>query len=109
MLEFYNGVDLLLLSSHSESFPNVIAESMLCSTPVISSNAGCAKKIIGNSGFVLDKNDYISFTKGLNKTLNFYLSKKKNWKSMQRNARIRIKNNFSIERMSEKYIKSWIF
>ncbi len=109
LLEFYNGVDLLLLSSHSESFPNVIAESMLCSTPVISSNAGCAKKIIGNSGFVLDKNDYISFTKGLNKTLNFYLSKKKNWKIMQRNARIRIKNNFSIERMSEKYIKSWIF
>ena len=25
---FYNGIDLLLLTSHSESFPNVIAESM---------------------------------------------------------------------------------
>ena len=26
LLEFYNGIDFLLLPSHSESFPNVVAE-----------------------------------------------------------------------------------
>ena len=26
LLEFYNGIDLLILASYSESFPNVIAE-----------------------------------------------------------------------------------
>ena len=46
LLEFYNGIDLLVLPSFSESFPNVIAESMLCATPVLSSNAGCAKKLL---------------------------------------------------------------
>ena len=58
LLEFYNGIDLLLLASHSESFPNVIAESMLCSTPVLSSNAGCAKEIINGKGFIMKNNDY---------------------------------------------------
>lgn len=48
LLEFYNGIDLLVLSSHSESFPNVIAEAMLCSTPVLASNAGCSKKLLIN-------------------------------------------------------------
>ena len=45
LLEFYNGIDLLVLPSLSESFPNVVPESMLCSTPVLSSDAGCSKII----------------------------------------------------------------
>ena len=65
LLEFYNGIDFLLLTSHSESFPNVIAESMLCSTPVLSSNAGCAKKIINSYGFVMKRNDRETIFKNL--------------------------------------------
>ena len=57
LLEFYNGIDFLLLPSHSESFPNVVAESMLCSTLVLSSNAGCAKEIIDKFGFVMSDNN----------------------------------------------------
>ena len=29
LLEFYNGIDFLLLASHSESFPNVLAEQTI--------------------------------------------------------------------------------
>ena len=29
LVKFYNGIDLLLLISHTESFPNEVAESML--------------------------------------------------------------------------------
>ena len=52
-LRIYNGIDLLVLPSLSESFPNVVPESMLCSTPVLSSDAGCSKIIINNCGFVM--------------------------------------------------------
>ena len=45
LLEFYNGIDLLTLTSHSESFPNVVAESMLCSTPVFSSDVKVSKSM----------------------------------------------------------------
>ena len=108
LLQFYNGIDLLLLTSHSESFPNVIAESMLCSTPVLSSNAGCSKKIIGKYGLVLKKNDYLSITKGLKKIINRFINKKKKWKHLKKNVRLQIQKNFSIEKMTNNYLKNWI-
>jgi glycosyltransferase involved in cell wall biosynthesis len=62
----------LLLTSHSESFPNVVAESMLCSTPVLSSDAGCSKKIINKYGFIMKNNDHQSIFKNLKKTIIFF-------------------------------------
>ena len=108
LLEFYNGIDLLVLTSHSESFPNVIAEAMLCSTPVLASNAGCSKKIIDKYGFVLNKNDYLSITKGLKKSINILENKKRNWKLLKKNVRLQIKKKFSIEKMANSYSKNWI-
>ena len=72
LLEFYNGIDFLVLPSYSESFPNVVAESMLCTTPVLSSDAGCAKKIINNYGFVMKKNDSLSIYKNLIKIIYYF-------------------------------------
>ena len=109
LLEFYNGIDLLVLTSHSESFPNVVAEAMLCSTPVLSSDAGCSKKIINKYGFILNRNDHLSITKGLSKTIKIIKIKKNKWKLLKKNTRLQIKKNFSIEKMSEKYFENWIF
>ena len=108
LLEFYNGIDLLVLTSHSESFPNVIAEAMLCSTPVLASNAGCSKKIIDKYGFVLNKNDYLSITKGLKRSINILENKKRKWKFLKKNVRSQIKKKFSIEKMANSYSKNWI-
>ena len=108
LLEFYNGIDLLTLTSHSESFPNVIAESMLCSTPVFSSDAGCAKKIIYNYGFLTLKNDITSIHKGLKKTINVSSNKIK-WKFLKQNSQKYIKKNFSVESMADAYLKHWIY
>jgi glycosyltransferase involved in cell wall biosynthesis len=109
LLEFYNGIDFLLLTSHSESFPNVVAESMLCSTPVLSSNAGCAKKIINNNGFIMFNNDSSSILRSLNKTIYIFRYKKKEWTSLKKNCRLQIKKNFSIQNMANTYMKNWIF
>ena len=107
LLEFYNGIDFLLLTSHSESFPNVIAESMLCSTPVLSSNAGCAKKIINGCGFVMNDNDYQSIFINLKKVIKFLKNKKKEWKLLKKNSRLQIRRNYSIPNMSNIYLKNW--
>ena len=109
LLEFYNGIDFLLLTSHSESFPNVVAESMLCSTPVLSSNAGCAKKIINNNGFIMFNNDSSSILRSLNKTIYIFRYKKKEWTTLKKNCRLQIKKNFSIQNMANTYMKNWIF
>ena len=109
LLEFYNGIDMLVLSSHSESFPNVVAEAMLCSTPVLSSNAGCSKKIIKDCGFIMNNNDHRSIYKNLNRTINFYKYKRKKWKLLKKNSRLQIQKNFSIPNMANIYMKNWIF
>ncbi len=109
LIEFYNGIDFLILASHSESFPNVVAESMLCSTPVLSSDAGCAKKIINNFGFVMKNNDYQSIYENLKKTIYFLKFKKNKWKSLKKNSRLQIKKNFSISNMANAYLKNWVF
>lgn len=109
LLEFYNGIDMLLLASHSESFPNVIAEAMLCATPVLSSNAGCAKKIVNDCGFILNKNDYTSIAKNLKKTIDIFKNKKRYWQSLKKKSQNRIKKEYSIEKMSNTYLKKWVF
>ena len=107
--EFYNGIDFLILASHSESFPNVIAESMLCSTPVLSSDAGCSKKIIDKFGFIMKNNDYQSIFKNLKKTIYFLKYKKNKWKFIKRNSRLQIIKKFSIPNMADAYLKNWVF
>ena len=107
LLEFYNGIDLLTLTSYSESFPNVVAESMLCATPVISSDAGCAKKIIYNFGFFIKKNNINSIYEGLKETIKNFLNKKK-WQFLKKNSQAHIRKNFSIDSMSDNYLKNWI-
>jgi len=107
LLEFYNGIDLLALTSTSESFPNVIAESMLCSTPVLSNNVGSAKKIIKNCGFITDDVNSKSITKNLNFILKLFKNKKK-WIFLKKSCRIQIQKNFSIDKMAELYLKNWL-
>lgn len=107
LIKFYNGIDLLLLTSHSESFPNVVAESMLCSTPVLSSNVGSSKKIIGDCGFIMKKNNHNSIFNNLRKLVNFYQYKKKEWKFLKKKSQLRIRKNFSIEKMANKYFENW--
>ena len=108
LLEFYNGIDLLILTSTSESFPNVIPESMLCSTPVLSTNSGCAEKIIGKYGFIISNNDKQSISKKLDKVLKFYIYKKKDWRLLQKNSSAQIKKNFSISNMANGYFRNWM-
>ena len=109
LLKFYNGIDLLILTSHSESFPNVVAEAMLCSTPVLSSNVGSTKKIIGNCGFIMKENNYLSISKNLNKCIVFFNTKQREWKSLKKKSHLKIKKNFSIEKMANTYFKIWNF
>jgi glycosyltransferase involved in cell wall biosynthesis len=62
MVEFYNGIDLLILPSKStpfwkEQFGLVAAQSLACHTPVIGSNSGAIPEVVGNDDFIFPEGD----------------------------------------------------
>jgi len=47
--QFYNACDVLLLTSVREGSPQVIKEAMACNCPIVSTDVGDVKDVIGNT------------------------------------------------------------
>ena len=98
-------LNLHILSSNSESFPNVVAEAMACETPCIVTNVGDAAHIVGKTGWVVPPENPLKLAKKMAKALSEIGTKK--WEKRCIQARNRIKKNFDIERMVKSYNIAW--
>lgn len=63
------GFDLLCLSSDSEGFPNVIGEAMASGLPCVTTDAGDAGDIVGETGWVAPPRDYPALAAALQAAL----------------------------------------
>jgi glycosyltransferase involved in cell wall biosynthesis len=52
MAEFYSSIDIFVLPSKTEGFPNVLAEAILCSVPSFSTDVGDSAVIINNHSYI---------------------------------------------------------
>ena len=102
-----NGLDIHILTSKSEAFPNVVVEAMACKTPCIATNVGDCSSIIGDTGWLAPPQNPIK----LARVIEIALSEigKKKWKKRRNQARLRIKRNFDISRMIKSFNNLWTF
>ncbi|TCS64719.1 glycosyltransferase family 4 protein [Varunaivibrio sulfuroxidans] len=60
-----SALDVFALASHSEGFPNVVGEAMACGTPVVVSDVGDCRDIVGRFGCVVPPGDVHALTRAL--------------------------------------------
>ena len=98
-------LDLHILPSKSESFPNVVAETMACGIPNIATDVGDAGLIIGKTGWLVQPENSYNLATAIEKAIKQLGTN--SWKIKSNQARMRIKKNFNLNLMIKKYNKVW--
>ena len=94
------AMDLLILSSaYGESFPNVLAEAMSCGVPCATTDVGGSAFIVGDTGLIVPP----GIPAALADAAVILLTDDNLRISLGKEARIRIKKEFSIETISKNY------
>jgi glycosyltransferase involved in cell wall biosynthesis len=96
MVSIYNAFDLVLLSSSSEGFPNVVGEAMACGVPCVVTNVGDTAWIVGDTGVVVSSQDPIALAQGVEDLMGKLESNKM---AISLTSRERICMNFGLSTM----------
>jgi glycosyltransferase involved in cell wall biosynthesis len=102
-----NALDLHVLSSASEGFPNVLAEAMACGTPCVSTDVGDAALIVGTAGWLVPRRNPVLLAQAITTAINERAERPAEWVERQQACRNRIVDNFGLERMVSSYRALW--
>ena len=96
------AADVIVLTSHSESFPNVLLEGQCLGLAAVSLDVGATREIIADkeSGYVVKPGDRMTFTKKLVELL----EDKAKRESMGQMGKNRILNRFSMQIKVDKFV-----
>ena len=100
------ALDIHVLSSVAESFPNVVAEAMAAGTPCVSTNVGDAALIIGNTGWVVSPSDAQHLARGILAAISCR-EKSSEWDERRASCRDRVAQKFSQQKMVSSFTQLW--
>lgn len=104
MPTFYQSIDVFLMTSITEGFPNVLVEAMASGLPCISTDVGDAKYIVQELGWIVPPRDSDALANAILKYVNLSADEKQQLKQATRQ---RVEKNFSIENVSQQYMNVW--
>jgi glycosyltransferase involved in cell wall biosynthesis len=100
-------LDLHVLSSLGEAFPNVLVEAMSNGTVCVSTNVGDASLIINGLGWLVEPENSVELANAITKANELFLNRKLDWDLLCINAKDSVINRFSVESMVNSYVEVW--
>jgi glycosyltransferase involved in cell wall biosynthesis len=100
------ALDLHVLASCSEAFPNVVAETMLSGTPNVVTDVGDSAAMVGASGWVVPPSDPEGLASAIVDAFHEWKDSVQ-WQARRNAAREQIAGNFSFEGMAQAYRQVW--
>lgn len=102
-----SSLDLHVLPSKSELFPNVVAETMLVGIPNVVTKVGGCQAIIDIYGWAIPPSNHILLANAIYAAL-IESRDSEAWTKRKNNCRNQIVNNYSINKISSKYLSVWM-
>ncbi len=99
LLNYARGADVAVLPSKAESWGLVIGEAMACEIPVISSDVGMAKDLLGNNRGIIIENET---AEEYSEKIDYLLNNKKICKDMGKRSRKYVVDNYGWEKVVKK-------
>jgi glycosyltransferase involved in cell wall biosynthesis len=96
----YPALDLLLCTSSSEGFPNVVGEALSCGVPVVATDVGDTARIVGPGGIVVPHGNPVMLTKACVHLLSLTKDAKS---AISQIARNQINTHYSIDQICRQY------
>ena len=101
-----SALDVHVLSSVCESFPNVLSEAMLCGTPCVSTDVGDAALIVGETGWIVPPSNSRALSSAIRAAMREMQSKTR-WERRKKSCVDHITRSFSLDRMTDHYHALW--
>ncbi|MCL7942312.1 glycosyltransferase [Halomonas sp. ATCH28] len=102
-----NALDLHVLSSSSEAFPNVLAEAMACGTPCVSTDVGDAALIVGKTGWIVEPKNSTELCNAIVAASGERINQPDEWIRRRQAASERIRSKFSLDKMIMSFNEVW--
>jgi glycosyltransferase involved in cell wall biosynthesis len=101
-----SAIDIHVLSSAGESFPNVVVEAMACGVPCVATDVGDVRQVMGDTGWVVPPADAEKLASAI-KEASAAFQDRDCWRRRKLKVRERVLNHYSLDVMLTSFWRLW--